>query len=155
MNFASTRNSGSLFLSFKLRFGFSPQNLQIPESHENPKSQRQRWPQEYSPYLKKDSSRKIDAEGANESIRSEKSHVFISKFCFFSYESGQIPSSPGRNSERPAEIPNVRPESRTFGRNPKKGASVPPFSRPWGRQEPRVTQSQEPGYIYIYIYIYR
>ena len=27
------------FLDFKLRFSFFPKNLQIPESHENPKSQ--------------------------------------------------------------------------------------------------------------------
>ena len=33
--------------------------------------------------IKKKSSRKIDAEEAKESIRSEKSNVLISKFCFF------------------------------------------------------------------------
>ena len=62
--------------------------------------------------FKKDSSRKINAEGTNGNIKSQRIHVFISKFRVFSYESGHIPSSPGRDSQRPAEISTVRPTFR-------------------------------------------
>ena len=78
-------------------------NFQIPESHENPKIQVK--PKMDSGIFavfwrkKKDSSRKIDAEGATESIRSEKSYVFISKLCFCFHV------DPGKFYLRPADIP--------------------------------------------------
>ena len=51
--------------------------------------------------LKKDSSRKIDAEGTNESIRSAKSHVFISKFSVFHMNQGKFRLRPAESTFRP------------------------------------------------------
>ena len=92
INFASTKNAGSQFLDLTRRFSFFPRNLQIPESHENPKNQIAPKMDSgmFAVFLKTDSSRKIIAEGADESIRTQKTHVFTSKFKFFIRTPGEF-----------------------------------------------------------------
>ena len=80
INVASTRNPGS-FLVPKLRFPFFRRISNLQKIRKV--GWRQKWTQEYSPLKKRNSFRKTNAEGANLSIRSEKRHVFISKFRVF------------------------------------------------------------------------
>ena len=120
IKFSSTINSGSPFLGPKLRFSFSLETW----------NSRKAWTSETSDgaknglsnirsILKKDSSRKSMPRELTRASGVKKSHVFISEFCIFPYESRQIPSSPGR-----IEIPagrssfgsNVRNSGRTFGK---------------------------------------
>ena len=82
----------------------------------------------FRPLLKKDSSRKIIAEAANESIRSEQSHALTSDLCFFlmriwgslgatkahpASTKGDVGST---NGERSNFWPNVRVSGRTLGK---------------------------------------
>ena len=85
INLSSKINSGSPFSDPKPQFPFFPNIWKFQRILKIRKvGWRQRSTQEYSLHLRKDSSRKISAEGPNESIKTVKSHVLTLKKLFFS-----------------------------------------------------------------------
>ena len=106
VNFASTIHSGSPFLGPKRRFSCWLKILKCPKSRKLDGAKN--GLRNIRRISKKDASHKINAEGANESIKIDKNNVFILKFCV-SFIRRQA------DSVCPAEILNVQRRFRMSG----------------------------------------